>query len=168
MGCNTIKYVLNLFPDMIEDINNSDELLEVSSELSWQDFEKMVYEIVKEYGYSVEINKVETSPNKRAQFDVLAFKGNQLISIDCKHWDKNRHKKAAIIRAVDEHIKRCEYLAEKRCLDVLPVLVTLYDEDIGFHKNVPVVSLQQLNSFLLDLHSLDNVKVIRPKQTKLG
>ncbi len=152
---------------MIEEISDVDELLEISAELSWQQFERLVSEIVGEHRYSIETNKVETSPNKRAQFDIIAEKGGRLLSIDCKHWDKNRHKRAAILRAVDEHIKRCEYLADKRCAEVLPILVTLYDEDIGSHNSVPVVPLQQLNSFLLGIDSLDYIRIIRPEQTRL-
>ena len=144
--------------EIIKRIKNTDELESLSEKLSWQDFEKMVAEILEEHDYSVQVNKVFTSaadhvtgePLRRAQIDVVATKGDVVLAMDCKHWNRKRHKVSALRQAVDDHIRRCEFISEKIGSDVRPVIVSLFQEDINSHKNVPVVPVTLLNDFLLN------------------
>ena len=144
--------------EIIKRVKNIDDLEELSEKLSWQDFERMVAEILEQHDFSVEVNKVYTSPANhitgeplsRAQYDVIARRGDVVLSIDCKHWNRKRYKVSALKQAVEDHIKRCEFLEGKIDMKVKPVIVSLFQEDIQFHSRVPIVPVTLLNDFLLN------------------
>ena len=140
--------------EILKDVDNIDELEQVSENATWQEFERLVSEIFEEHGYFIQVNKVHTKKTdgilKRAQYDIIARNGNKVIAADCKHWNRKRNKVSALKKAVDGHIKRCTFLCEKINIEVQPVIISLFQEDIKFHKEVPIIPVTSLNDFLLN------------------
>lgn len=131
-----------------EDIKSIDDLQEVSEEVVWQSFERLVAFIFQENGYQVEIGKVKTQNKKRRQYDVIAKKADITFLVECKKWAGNRYRLAAIIEAVKRHKERSEFY---RCLsdeNPLPIIVTLIEEDILLYQGVPIIPILKLNSFI--------------------
>ncbi len=118
----------------------------IYSKQLWQSFESVAGKIFEANDFSVEVNKVKVENRKRRQFDVIAKRGNLTIAVDCKRWDKDRYKTSALKDAVEKHIERTKFLSS----GALPLIVTLYDEAIYFHDDVPIVPIQKLNTFILE------------------
>jgi hypothetical protein len=140
--------------EILKDVNSIGELESISENVSWQDFERLVSEIFEAHGYCVDVNTVHTKKSeeilKRAQYDIIARRSGRVIVADCKHWNCKRYKISALKNAVRDHIKRCEFLREKTGDEVKPIIVSLFQEDIRFHENVPIVPVTSLNDFLLN------------------
>ena len=140
--------------EILKDVDNIDDLEQVSENVTWQEFERLVSEIFEEHGFTVDVNKVHTKKLddilKRAQYDIIARKGNKTIVADCKHWNRKRNKVSALKNAVEAQIKRCEFFCDKTGEEAKPIIVSLFQEDIKFHNEVPIIPVTSLNDFLLN------------------
>jgi len=139
-------------------ITNGYPIEEVSECLDWRDFEGLVSQILLENGFEVEKNVILTKP--RMEIDVVGVKLNVVILIDCKHW--KRMSNSALIEIVKKQVNRVKRYASKLTgVMVVPVIVTLHQEEIIFVNKVPIVPIMQLSSFLDELYgNLDQMKVI--------
>ena len=126
--------------------------------MNWKDFEALVSKILDENDFQVEQNVILTKP--RMEIDVIGIKLNTAILIDCKHW--KRMSNSALIEIVKKQVNRVKRYASKLTgVMVVPVIVTLHQEEIIFVNKVPIVPIMQLSSFLDELYgNLDQMKVI--------
>tara|TARA_Y100000310_G_scaffold339703_2_gene433215 strand:+ start:62 stop:496 length:435 start_codon:yes stop_codon:yes gene_type:complete len=131
------------------DIKSYEELMEFGEEEKWQVFEKLVGFIFEEHGFSVIQNKVVVFKDKRKrQYDVIASGFDKVYLVECKKWRNGRYKTSALKKSAVDHYKRCWMYKEVTSKKVVPVMVTLHDEDILFYEGVPLVSVAKLNNFL--------------------
>ena len=139
-------------------ITKGSPIEEVSEYLNWRDFEALVSKILDENDFQVEQNVILTKP--RMEIDVIGIKLNIAILIDCKHW--KRMSNSALIEIVKKQVNRVKRYASKLTgIMVVPVIVTLHQEEIIFVNKVPIVPIMQLSSFLDELYgNLDQMKVI--------
>jgi len=136
-----------------EDIRGIEDLQRVSREAVWQNFERLTAFVFAENDFSVKINAVKTSNKRRRQYDVIAKRGDKTFLIECKKWAGNRHRLWALKRAAEQHRERSEFYRELTKEDVIPVIVTLIEEEISFCEGIPVVPILRLNSFINEVES---------------
>ena len=86
-------------------------------------------------------------PEGKRQFDVIAERFNELFLVECKKWS-GRHKINALRKAVDEHLERCLLYSKKANKKAMPLIVTLVEEEIKIHEDVPIVPIEKLNYFI--------------------
>ena len=134
-----------------EDIRSIEDLLVVSEEVIWQNFERLAAFIFEKNNFRVNVNIVKTHQKTKRQYDVIAWKGNQTFLVECKKWAGNRYRLSAIKKAVEQHKERTTFYATITNEDAVPLLVTLIEEEIRFYEGVPIVSIQKLNSFVNEL-----------------
>jgi len=123
-------------------ISSIEELESLGHAVKWQYFERLVAWVFEQNGFEVEHNKVVVFDDRsRRQFDVVARGFGKVYSVECK-----KQQKLQISSAMDKHAERSLRLAENLGTEVIPVIVTLYDEveDAA----LPVIPLMKLNSFL--------------------
>ena len=151
MNCSKLKAAFTAITDGYP-------IEEVSECLDWRDFEGLVSQILLENGFQVEKNVILTKP--RMEIDVIGIKLNVAILIDCKHWKQMSN--SALIEIVKKQVIRVKRYASKLTgIMVIPVIVTLHQEEIIFVSKVPIVPIMQLSSFLDELYgNLDQMKVI--------
>ena len=130
----------------------------MSEFLSWQNFEELVGRILQENGFEVQKNFIMTKP--RMQIDVVGIKLGIDVLIDCKHW--RSMTESALNNIVQKQIERVKNYVEKmECISSIPVIVTLHQEKVNFVKQVPIVPVLQLSSFLDEFYgNLDRMKII--------
>lgn len=117
---------------------------EISRLLSWQDFESLAAEILKNNGFETERSVTFTKP--RMQIDVVGVKTGIAILIDCKHWKKM--SPSVIESVVKRQIERTkQYLLKEKVRAAIPAIVTLYQFETKFVNKVPIVPIHQLDSF---------------------
>lgn len=141
-------------------IKSNDELMSLGREETWQVFEQLVAHIFGEHGFKTVQNKVVVfSSKKKRQYDVIAENSTRLYLVECKKWSNGRYKNSALKKSVLDHYKRCYLYKELTSKPIIPLLVSLHQEDILFHERIPIVPLEKLNAFLLsvDTYSLEEL-----------
>ena len=139
-------------------IRNGATIEDVSEFLSWQYFEELVSRVLDENGFHIQKNLILTKP--RMEIDVVGIKLGISILIDCKHW--KRMTQSALNDIVSKQIERVKSYVEKtESISAIPVIVTLHQEKVDFVKQVPIVPIMELSSFLDEFYgNLDKVKTI--------
>ncbi len=125
------------------------DLESLSLELDWKQFEALARYAFENLGYGVESNYRLKRP--RIEIDLLALKCSKGFAVDCKHWRKTVGGSA--MRAIAEkQIARTRYaLREEKLEQLVPMLVTLRDENLLIlDKGVPVVPISKLSDFALN------------------
>lgn len=132
---------------------------DVSSFLSWKDFEGLVAEILESKGFGIIKNLVLTKP--RIEIDVVGIKLGVAVLIDCKHWKKSTI--SVLEEAVNKQIERTKhYVSKTQWAMAVPAIVTLYQEKIDFINKVPIVPIQRFSSFVDELYgNLNEVTTIK-------
>ena len=131
-----------------EDIKNIEDSEQVSREVVWQNFERLVGFVFEMNDFQVNINKVRTLGKRRRQYDVIARKNDKIYLIECKKWAGNRYRLSALKRAIEKHKERTEFYGDLTGEKAIPIIVTLIEEDIKFYEEMPIVPIFKLNSFI--------------------
>ena len=139
-------------------IENGGQIEQVSEHLDWKDFEGLVAQILEEKGFATMKNMILTKP--RMEIDVVGINHGIAMLIDCKHWKKL--SQSSLNTIVEKQIKRVKhYVSKTNEAIAVPIIVTLYHEQINFINRVPIVPVQQLSSFIDEFYgNLDKVNTI--------
>ena len=139
-------------------IENGGQIEQVSEHLDWKDFEGLVAQILEEKGFATIKNMILTKP--RMEIDVVGINHGIAMLIDCKHWKKL--SQSSLNTIVEKQIKRVKhYVSKTNEAIAVPIIVTLYHEQINFINRVPIVPVQQLSSFIDEFYgNLDKVNTI--------
>jgi len=125
------------------------DITDVCSRINWHDFEFFAAEILKHHGYVVYSNFRLKKPTR--EIDVVGIRSKVALLIDCKHWKKN--SSSAFTNAVERQKDRSIQFLKKSQFGVkkaFPVILTFLPVGFTSVNDVPIVSVHQLNSFLLD------------------
>ncbi len=126
------------------------DIEQVSTYLTWKDFEKLTSELLTSFGYRTRTNIRLAKPRMEVDVVGTAVDGFTL-ALDCKHWKRNNlssislfcEKQAARAKRLIEH--------DKSISQVVPVVLTLHTESVSFVHEVPLVPILKFKSFLLDV-----------------
>lgn len=118
-------------------INSLEELQDLSNQVKWQYFEKLVGWIFEQNDFSVKLNFVSKKPKR--QYDLIAKRFGKVFLVECKKWKGGRYKSSRLRDAVEKHIERCELFTLEK--EKTPLIVTLMNEDIQSYRNVNIVPI---------------------------
>ena len=123
---------------------------QVSTLLSWQEFEQLAALLLRAAGFQVRANVVLTRP--RAQIDVVAFGESSVLSVDCKHYRREQGP-SALERAALAQLRRSSLLRKKSDdpRPIASIILSMSEPDGKFVKGVAVVPVRTLRSFLNSL-----------------
>jgi hypothetical protein len=130
-------------------IRNGADIVNTCSRINWHDFELFSSEIMKYHGYRVYTNFRLKNPTQ--EIDVIGIKSQKALLVDCKHWKRNPLYKLKLI--VEKQKRRTMSFLEKSTIkieDAFPMVLTFLPNNFQFIDGVPIVSIDTLNSFLLD------------------
>ena len=132
---------------------------EISIALNWRDFEGLTAEVLSSKDFAVIKNMILTKP--RMEIDVIGIRLGVALLIDCKHW--KRSNRSSLTNAVHKQIERTKKYVEKTPgSSAVPIIVTLYQDEINFIENVPIVPIFKFASFVDEFYgNLDKMKTIR-------
>jgi Restriction endonuclease len=126
------------------------DIEQVSTYLSWKDFEKLASEVLRSFGYRTSINVRFAKP--RMEIDVVGTSSDGFtIAVDCKHW--KRSNLSSISNFSQKQAVRARWLIkyQKTISQVVPVMLTLHAESISFINGVPLVPIHKFRSFIMDV-----------------
>ena len=97
----------------------------------------------------------------RMEIDVVGVKLGIAILIDCKHWKRTSPSALRII--IRKQVDRTKhYVASTKGAMAIPVIVTLYQDEVNFVDKVPIVPIFQFSSFVDEFYgNLDNMKQVK-------
>jgi|Deesub1362A_J573_1020465.scaffolds.fasta_scaffold00136_54 hypothetical protein len=119
-------------------------------ELTWQEFEENVEEILKQHSFETSLRKVFKT-NQKYEIDVVAFRYGLYLGIDCKLYGPQRYRLSQIKKEAEKHVERCNEFQKVVDKRVIPVLVTYIEEEIYLHSGCIIVPYTRLNDFLNNL-----------------
>ena len=125
------------------------QLKDAADALSWQEFEKFTEECLEEEGFRTQRNVRARAEGRMWQIDVVGFRGELVLAIDCKHWNTpsyiSRFKLAA------EHQRRATLhlvATMKDSRQGLAVILMLREPPAQVSGNAVLVPVERLPSFL--------------------
>ncbi|MGN6560117.1 MAG: NERD domain-containing protein [Candidatus Nitrosocosmicus sp.] len=130
-------------------IHNGVDVVNICSKLNWHDFELFSSELLKIHGYSVYSNFRLTKPKR--EIDVIGIKQRKALLFDCKHWKKKSI--TGLKQIIEKQKNRCKLFLQTSKMDIenaYPIILTFLPNNNEFIDGVPVVSINKLNSFLLE------------------
>ena len=134
-------------------INKGINIVDISSKLNWHDFELFTSELLKYHGYTVYTNFRLKNPKR--EIDIIGIKSQKAILIDCKHWKKKSI--TGLKQIVEKQKNRSKLFIQKSNLkvqNVFPIVLTFLPNGNSFINGVPIISINKLNSFLLDFDNI--------------
>lgn len=120
---------------------------EVSSLLTWKEFESFCADMLRSAGFEVRENVRLRKP--AAQIDVVARGTLIVLSVDCKHWKKEASP--SLLARVAQDQKRRNKQLRQSDPDLPPIIsavLTLAQQSERFVSGAAVVPLYSLRSFL--------------------
>lgn len=130
-------------------INNGVDVVSICNKLNWHDFELFSSELLKLYGYFVYTNFRLKKPKR--EIDVIGIKSKKALLLDCKHWKKR--SLTGLKHIIEKQKDRGRAFIQNSKIDIekaFPIVLTFLPNNYEFIDGVPVVSINKLNSFLLD------------------
>ncbi|MBS7287571.1 MAG: restriction endonuclease [Candidatus Freyarchaeota archaeon] len=133
----------------------------LASFFTWRDFEAFSDDVLFRHGYSSLRNFRFSRGGRRFEVDILALKKPLVLCVECKHYKKPKTTMLSK-QSIERHIERAKALAESMesltlsmgvsgwgRLKVVPFIITLTQE--GMYKEIPIIPVFKLNTFLLEL-----------------
>ena len=130
------------------------DLENIAFSITWQDFETLTSNILKEHDFIVEKN-FRFKTKRRYEIDIVATKSKKVLCIDCKQWKGGRQKKSGLLKAVKDQEERTKQLVKHKNSKSQhhPMIATLMQEDIIKENNTFIVPVWKLNTFLLEFEN---------------
>ncbi len=128
------------------------DIAKICGKINWHDFELFSSEIMKHHGFCVYTNLRLKNP--RREIDVVGIKSQSALLVDCKHWKKNSSSRLEEI--VEKQKERSMLFLQKSKMKIenaYPIVLTFLPNGFQFVDDVPIISIDKLNSFLLDFDS---------------
>lgn len=153
----------------LEAIKLGAALDEVSKYLGWEDFEGFAKEILERFGYRTIKNLRLKRP--RLEVDLVGIKERSMLVVDCKRWQRglgtSYAKKAAQLQTKRAEALMNSHIAKDMGVDyAIPMLLTLYAEDVPIVEGVPLVPIAKLSGFLNELDGyLWSITLVKSKAT---
>ncbi len=123
--------------------------------LTWSEFEDFCAEAIAAAGYTVRRNVLLRKP--RRQLDLLAESPTMGLSVDCKHWRRSLGtatlERLALAQA--ERTRQYKTRLDAPEMGILPMLLTMVENEARVVSGVPVVPLVALRDFLARVNRFD-------------
>jgi len=138
------------------DIARAGRLRDSARALTWQEFEKFVEECLGEAGFQTEKNVRVKGGGRAWQIDVVGFRGDLVLTVDCKHWNTPgyfsrfklaaEHQRTATLHLLARPVEKMIQGGKER--QALPLILTLSEPPVQSSEGVVLVSVEKLPSFL--------------------
>jgi len=138
------------------DIARAGRLTDSARALTWQEFEKFAGECLGEAGFQTEKNVRVKGGGRAWQIDVVGFRGDLVLTVDCKHWNTPgyfsrfklaaEHQRTATLHLLARPVEKMIQGGKER--QALPLILTLSEPPVQSSEGVVLVSVEKLPSFL--------------------
>lgn len=131
-------------------IKNGCGISEISTLLSWKDFEQLASTILTSCGYRTRTNVRFVKP--RMEIDVVGTRFSLALIIDCKHW-KHGNLSSISTYSRKQEARTVRFVKENHVKQAVPLILTLHAESVKFVGGIPIVPITQFGSFITDMEA---------------
>jgi Holliday junction resolvase-like predicted endonuclease len=133
--------------------------------LSWKEFEAFCAKVLEENGYScTQEFRFKSIQRKRFECDILASRKPLIVMADCKHYagrvkglravvKKQMERVSALSKSIPTMIRSIPEIIDWPEALVVPVIITMFQQNPSIIDDVPVVPGFKLNQFIQELPS---------------
>jgi Holliday junction resolvase-like predicted endonuclease len=133
--------------------------------LSWKEFEAFCARVLEENGYScTQEFRFKSIQRKRFECDILASRKPLVVMVDCKHYagrvsglraviKKQMERVSALSKSIPTMIRSIPEIIDWPDALVVPIIITLFQQNPSIVNDVPVVPGFKLNQFIQELPS---------------
>jgi len=121
-------------------------------EISWQEFEEKVKDILESNNFKTDFRVVFKDEHGRSEIDVVAERFGLILGVDAKRYNKNWQRRGALKKEAQKHRNRCLRFSKILNSKVVPVIVSLLDDELYTYDGCLIVPFKSFNDFLLNLH----------------
>ncbi len=142
------------------------DLERISRDLSWNDFEKLIKIIFREFNFNV-IHKVRFPINShRFEVDMIAIKDSYIFMIDAKRYLKSRIKVSDILDYVNSIESLCKKFRQELITrlglksgiyEIYPTIITVHEHVLNMNLNILIIPIWKLRSFIENFHDIKDV-----------
>jgi hypothetical protein len=131
----------------------------VAGMLGWNEFEELCARLLLSAGYEVKRNIVLTRP--RRQIDIVATSNLLSLCIDCKHYMKSIGY-PSLSRFAQAQAVRTRFYKTKTGHKgpIMPVILTLIEDEVLMADGVPVVPMLKLRNFLCSINPYEGFALV--------
>ena len=134
------------------EVARAGRLRDAAQVLTWQEFEKFGEECLEEAGFRTQRNVRVKGAGRAWQIDLVGFRGELIISIDCKHWNTPSYISRFRLAAEHQRHATLHLLATvKEGRQGLAVILTLREPPARLSEEAVLVSVEKFPSFLSDV-----------------
>lgn len=124
---------------------------EVPDELSWQEFEEYIRDILQHHDFNVKFRKVFRTPERGYQIDVVASRSDLCLCLDAKKYGKGRHRSSSLRNEALKHFERCQAHEAMFGIKSIPVIVSWLDDSLMIENGCIIMPYNALNDFVLNI-----------------
>jgi len=146
----TIKNLLKFLENALSSGCPLEYLVEA---LTWKEFEDLCSQIVSNFSFEIKKNYRFKLKNKRYEIDILAIKGNTILSIDCKQWSRHSNLSSAAQKHEKKSFMLKKYLKKKESI-IIPVIIVYKDTNVSRIGDTFIVPLFKLKNFLNEISQI--------------
>jgi len=137
-------------------IKSVSDLEKISAAVKWQYFEKLTAFIFEENGFDAKQNVIVKDEHYKRQFDVIAKRFDATWLVECKKWKSRKQRAGAMKSAAAKHLERCAlYETVAKPGRIMPLIVTLIEEEVVQHDGIFIVPVTKLNWFVNNFESFE-------------
>src|SRR2546425_3957829 len=126
------------------DIARAGRLRDSARALTWQEFEKFAEECLEEAGFQTEKSVRVKGGGRAWQIDVVGFRGDLVLTIDCKHWNTPgyfsrfrlaaKHQRSATLHLLGRPVEKATQGDKDR--QALPLILILSEPPVQSSEGV--------------------------------
>jgi hypothetical protein len=128
-----------------------DEVAEAENELTWQEFEEQIRDVLECAGFSTDFRKVFVAAGRRYEIDVVAYRFDTTLLIDAKRYGRARLRSSSIRAQARKHLARCGEFDRAFSLSSVPVIVSWIDDALLSEGDCFIVPFDKLEDFIVNL-----------------
>ena len=154
----------NLVKILISLVENGYLIEDLSEKLNWFEFEYLCMKIFQFHNYNSKIHYRFINEKKRYEFDILCFKKGHIITVDAKRWSARYGKKSSLKNyALKQNERTIKFIRSGKLNEfkeygiekIYPIIITLYNEQIYFYDDIPIIPIYNLNNFLNNIYNFN-------------
>ena len=123
-------------------------------ELTWQEFEEYIRDLLEHHDFEVQFRKVFRTPARGYQIDAVALRKDLCLCIDGKKYGRSRPRSSSLKEQAKLHYERTLAYEEKIGVRSVPLIVSWLDDNLMVENGCIFVSIDRLNDFLLNVDAI--------------
>jgi hypothetical protein len=128
-------------------IRSTDDL----DELTWQEFEEYIRDLLEHHDFVVHFRKVFRTPERGYQIDAVACRKDLCLCIDGKKYGRSRLRSSSLKEQAKLHYERTCAYEQMVGVRSIPLIVSWLDDNLMVENGCIFVSIDRLNDFLLNV-----------------